>query len=46
MAFGHLLGDRPQVAVLLPEAALILSQEPVKIMEKYPEFLILSRDKA
>jgi hypothetical protein len=32
----HLLDDRPEEAVLLLETSLILSQEPVEMMEQHP----------
>src|SRR4030042_6129785 len=36
MAFGHFLDDRPEEAVLLLEAALVLGPKPVKVMEQHP----------
>jgi len=36
IALHHLLDDGPEVTVLLLEAALILGQERVKIIEQHP----------
>jgi len=36
MAFGHLLDNGPEEAILLLKAAFILGQEPVEVMEQHP----------
>ncbi|MFX0206015.1 MAG: DUF2188 domain-containing protein [Candidatus Hodarchaeota archaeon] len=36
VALNHLLDDRPEKAVLLLEATLVLGQDPVKMMEQLP----------
>jgi hypothetical protein len=36
MAFGYLLDDRPEEAVLPLESALIFGKEPVEVMKQHP----------
>ncbi len=36
MTCGHFLDDRPEEAVLLLEAALIIGQELIEMMEQHP----------